>query len=103
MTAVGEEREQAFHHRDGERESGHAAGSREQQALGEQLPEHAPAARADGEADGDLLLPRRGARRQQAGEVGAGDQQHQSDHAHQDPQRLLVLPPQVGVALRARA
>ena len=51
-----------------------AAGGRQQHALGQQLPDDAPAARAHGRADGHLFLPRSGARQQQVGDVGAGDQ-----------------------------
>ena len=37
---------------------------------------------------GKLARPGRGARQQQVGDVGAGDQQDQADDAHQDLQRI---------------
>ena len=46
-------------------------------------PRPAPSARADG----DLALPRGGAREQQVGDVGAGDQQHEADGGQQRQER----------------
>ena len=60
-----------------------SAEQRQHHALGEQLPHQASAARADGEPGGDFLLPRRSARQQQVGNVGAGRAQHQGGHAQQ--------------------
>ena len=57
---------------------------REQHAFGEQLADDAAAAGADGGADGDLARAAGGARQQQVGDVGAGDQQHAADRAQQD-------------------
>ena len=57
------------------------------------------AAGAHGEADRDLLLPADGAREQQVGHVGAGDQQQQPDDAEQDEQRIGELVAQIGNAL----
>jgi len=51
----------------------------------------APAACAEREAHRGLFLPRRGARQQQARHVGARDQQHQADHAHQYQNRRREL------------
>ena len=64
-----------------------AAGERDDETLDQQLLDDAPPAGAEREADGDLALTRRGARDQQVGDVGAGDQQHAADHRHQHPQR----------------
>ena len=63
------------------------AQQRQHDALDQQLADEPPAAGAQAEADGDLLLPRGGAGHQQVGDVRAGDQQHQADHAHQHHQR----------------
>ena len=49
----------------------------DQQALGQQLPDDAPARRADREPHGNLALARGRAREHQVREVGAGDQQHE--------------------------
>ena len=43
--------------------------------------------RAEGAANRQLLLPRGRARQQQVGDVGAGDQQHETDGAEQNQQR----------------
>ena len=61
-----------------------AAHRREQQALGQQLANQTPARRAERQPDRDLLLPRRRAREQQVGDVGADDQQHQRDDDAED-------------------
>ena len=63
----------------------------EQHALDQQLTDDAAAAGAERETDGDLFLPRRRARDQQARDVGARDQQHAADDAEQQPQRLRQL------------
>ena len=60
----------------------------EQQALGQQLPHQARALRAERQADRDFAPALAGAREQQVGDVGAGDQQHDADDDHQD-RRLL--------------
>ena len=57
--------------------------TREHEALDEQLPHQPAARRAERQPDGDLLLPHEAAGDEQVGDVGAGDQQHQADHAHQ--------------------
>jgi hypothetical protein len=49
------------------------------------------AARANREAQAELTLPHRVARLHHHGHVGAGDQQHQPDQAHENPHRLAVL------------
>ena len=66
----------------------------------EQLLQHARAAGADGETNGNLPLARRGAGGEQTREIRARDEQHQADHAHEDQQRLFELTPQARVALR---
>jgi hypothetical protein len=63
------------------------AGGGEEDALGEELPDDAAAARAEGDADGDLAPARGGAREQQVGDVGAGDEQHAADGSEEDVDR----------------
>ena len=58
-------------------QAGGAAQQSEQHALGQQLAHQPLPARAERGADGDFLLPAGGARQQQVGDVGAGDQQHE--------------------------
>jgi hypothetical protein len=94
-------RDQSLDDEQRESQSSDAACHGEHHALCQKLPDHSPAARPHREADCDFLLPRRGAGRQQTCHIGAGDQQHQADHGHQDEQRLFVRAPQVGVALSA--
>ena len=83
-------------------EAEQAAEPREHDALDQQLADDAAAARAEREPHGDLLLPRRRARDQQARDVGARDQQHAGDDAEQQPQRLRQLLPDWRPALRRR-
>ena len=64
-----------------------AAGEREQQSLGEQLPQDAPAPAAERSADGELALACRAACEQHAGDVRASDEEHQYDRAEQRLQR----------------
>ena len=52
-------------------------------AFDEQLPDQAPAAGANGKAHADFAPACRGPRQQHARDVGAGDQQDESDDAHQ--------------------
>ncbi len=66
-----------------ERETEHTTGRREQQALDETLTDDCAAARTERNPDRDFLLPRGAAREQQVRDVGARDQQHHADHAHQ--------------------
>ena len=68
---------------DGEGEAGEAAEERQQQALDEQLLHEAPARRAERQAQRDLLLPHEASRDEQIRDVGARDEQHEADHAHQ--------------------
>ena len=83
---------------DGEPDTQHAADAGEQQALFQELHDQAAASRAQGEAYGNLLLPRSGARDQQIGHIGAGDQQNQCHDPHQREQRIGELLAQVGAA-----
>lgn len=59
-----------------------------------------PAAGAEGEANGDLFLPGRGPGDQQAGDVGACDEQDASDDPEQHAQRLGKLLADGGASVR---
>ena len=61
-----------------------ATRQRENQALGEQLPDDLAAAGAESRPRGELTLPGRGPRQQKIGYVRAGDQQHEADSSEQN-------------------
>ena len=62
-------------------EPGGAAERGQDHTLDDQLPRDPPAACAERDANGDLLLPADGARQQQVGDIGAGDQEHEEHGA----------------------
>ena len=72
------------HGQPGQDERERAPAEGEHDALGEELSEHAPPAGADRDAHGDLPPPRRRARHQQVGQVGARDEEHEDDGSEQD-------------------
>src|SRR5213596_50769 len=80
---------------EGQEQSQNTTQRRQKSAFRQQLTNQTHAPSPDGQAHGDLLLPRRRARQQQIGNVGAGNQQNQSNHSHQDEQGLGKLLPQV--------
>ena len=55
--------------------------------LGQQLPDDLPAAGADRDAHAHLARPPRGAREQEVGDVGTGNQQDEADRAQQRPEQ----------------
>ena len=69
-----------------EREPGAGRDRREQQRFDEQLAHEAPAARAERQPDGDFGAPIGGAGDEQAGDVGAGDEQHQAHRQREHEQ-----------------
>src|ERR1039457_6221517 len=75
-----------------------AADDGQQQAFREQLPDEAPAGGSDGEPDGEFALANASTRQEEIGEVGAGDQQHQSGNGHEQPQGPLVFAAQIRFA-----
>ena len=79
-----------------------SAGAGEQQALHQKLAYDAEASGAEGQPDCDLPLPCGRARDQQAGDVGARDQQHAAGDGHQHPERRRQAIARKGSALRAR-
>ena len=81
---------QGHHQSEGSTEEG------QQRRFGEQLPNQPPAAGADRQTHGHLLLPRIAACQQQVGDVRAGDQQHDADQRQQHLQRLREAVTQAG-------
>ena len=79
--------------------AGDAAERGDQRALDQRLAHQAGAAGADRQPHAHLPLPAGGPRQHQVGDVGAGDEQHQADHAHQHRDR----PRQVAADLRQPA
>ena len=86
----------------GDPEAGDAAERRNQQALGDELPDDAAAAGADGQPHGDFASPRRTAAGQEARDVRARHQQHgageRDQHGRQrrDRRRLRDARAQLG-------
>ena len=78
-------------------QAGDAAEEGQHQAFGDQLPDQAPAAAADRGAHRQLALARGRSHQQQVGDVGAGDQQHEHDRAHQRHQLRPHIGHQVGM------
>ena len=74
-----------------ERGAERATSTGEQQRLGKRLAYQAKAARAERHAHGQLLLPRCGAREQEARDVRARDQEEQADCRHQTGERSAEL------------
>ena len=70
---------------EGEQASGSACDKREQQALGDQLPDDPAAPGAERRANSNLARAGRRLPQEQRGGVGTGDQQH---HAHDTPQEV---------------
>ena len=68
-------------------EPGDGADAREDQALGQQLPQHAKTPGAERGTKGNLALARFGPRQQQVGDVGAGDEQQEADRTEEQPDR----------------
>src|SRR5262249_1776664 len=64
-----------------------ASDSRERDAFGEQLANDPQSARTESYTHGDLFLSRCGARKQEIGDVCAGDQQYESDCSEENEQR----------------
>ena len=75
-----------------EPESEDATHHRQRHALGEQLPDDAPAAGADGGSQGNFTLAGRGTHQQQVRDVGAGNEQHEGDGGAENEQRRPARP-----------
>src|SRR5207248_1360579 len=68
-----------------------AAGPGEQESFGEDLANQAKPAGTQGDAQRHLALAESRARQEQAGDIGAGDEQEQAHYGHQQQQRLSEL------------
>ena len=69
-----------------ERCADRAADQRQEDPLGQELPQDRGASRAQRRADRKLALPRLGARQQQVRQIRTGDEQHEADGALQHPE-----------------
>ena len=78
------------------------AGRGHDQALGEQQPGEPPSRAAQRQAHAEFVAARQRAREQQAGDVGAGDEQHEPDGHHHREERRLEAAPQRRAAGRRR-
>src|SRR5262249_56195742 len=68
----------------GEQRADGAGYDSEQDAFREQLANEPPAVRANGRANSHLPLTYDGAREHEVGDVGAGDEEYQTHHDHED-------------------
>ena len=91
-TPAGRDGAQKLHASECHREARHPARRSQQHAFGEQLTQHAAAARAQGDAHRDLFLPCDGAGQQQIGNVHAHDQQNQPDRSREYQQGRPDIP-----------
>ena len=66
----------------GQRQAERHAGQRQNDGLGEQLPDDASASRSEGNPDGELATSRRRTGEQQVGDIRAGDEEHEGDACH---------------------
>ena len=76
---------------EGQSEPEKAAGEREEQSFDKALTDDTGAAGAEGEAGGDFAQACGGAREEEVGEIGAGDEQDESDDGHEDLERIAVF------------
>src|SRR6202050_2914817 len=74
-----------------EKRAGRAAESKQQQRFCEQLPGEPPAPGAQCSAHGEFFGAVAGARETRIGDIGAGDQQHESDEAETDHDLLRTF------------
>ncbi len=88
---LGHDRYQPGEHGISDANSKDAAHQGEQEAFGKQLNEDGPRSCPQRAADGQLFLPGHAAGQQEIGDVDAGDQEHKSDRAQQQPQGQLSL------------
>ena len=100
--SVGMNESQGTCQRRGQEQADHRPGEREHQALDEQLLHQAAARGTQRQADSDLALAHERAGDQQVGDVGAGDEQDEPDHAHQHEQGRGEVVAQAGEACRCR-
>src|SRR6202171_958856 len=85
---------------EGYQQSSQSAEQRKHGAFGQKLPNQAGAPRAHRRANAQFFFAFGGLREQQIGQVDAGDQQHQADHAHQYAAGERKLPPLIDAQRR---
>ena len=68
---------------DGNEETGYASDQGDQKILGQKLAHDAPAAGAQGAANGQFVRARARAREDEVGDVGASDEEHETDRPEQ--------------------
>ena len=83
MRASGCHDAEAAQERNAAREPDRAAGERDDDGLGEKLPQDTGPARAEGETEGDFAPAVGGARGEEASEVGAGGEQNEPGEERQ--------------------
>ena len=91
-----ERRDEAHRHRRrpaGEQQRQHSGDRGKRQAFGRGLPDQAPPAGADGQADEELAAARFRAREHQVGEVGARHDEHQRGNDGEERQRPARIVP----------
>jgi hypothetical protein len=81
----------------GERHADGAADQRQEQALEQQAADDPTASRPERRAHGELLLAPLGPHEQQRRHVRAGDEQHDADRAHDDPEHVADVAHHLGV------
>ena len=79
-----------------EQQAEHGPAQRKQDRLDDQLPHQSQSRCPERLAHGHFFSASGGAGHQKAGDIGAGDQQYQSDDSHEDVKGLLVIFSQVG-------
>ena len=92
------------HAPDGQEQTERAAHQAEDNAFGQELPHDLAPACAQGEANADLLGPGRAPRQEEIRDVGAGDEMHEKNRAHDEEREGLEVrePSLRGTASRAR-
>ena len=75
------------------------AEGREHRALGQELPDEAPASRAKGHAHRQLVTPGDRAGEQDAGDVRAGDKQNEGRRTHRAPAAVASTSPATAVRI----
>ena len=109
---LGHQRDDRANRAEGEQHAQHAAGEREQDALGQELAQQPAAAGADRHPDGHLARARGAAGQLQVGDVGARDEEQERHRAEQQLQAgphlsardrdVQIVPQRGGEALRRK-
>ncbi len=79
--------DEQIHAHEREQEAARAAGEREDQAFGDELPQQPPLTCAERRAQRELAIAPHGPRDSQVRDAGADDEEHEPRGAHQDEER----------------